>query len=124
MCHAHFQFHFPPPTPIQEPHVTISKNDKLMFKYISSRRQFPLIRIYPTDCRFPFQGDVWQHDKCTASSHSLSPEHVLQHHHRTSSFPSRTLVENVGVLISLDLESDVTDMSVPILPYWVRTTNM
>lgn len=41
-----------------------------------------------------------------------------------SSFPSRTLVENVGVPISLDLESDVTDMSVPILPYWVRTTNM
>lgn len=33
-------------------------------------------------------------------------------------------MENVGVLISLDLESDVTDTRVPILPYWVRTTNM
>lgn len=42
----------------------------------------------------------------------------------TSSLPSSTLVENVGVLISLDLESGVIDTNVPILPYWVRTTNM
>lgn len=34
-----------------------------------------------------------------------------------SSLPSSTLVENVGVLISLDLESGVTDINVPILPY-------
>lgn len=48
----------------------------------------------------------------------------LIHPKRTSSLPSSTLVENVGVLMSVDLESGVIDISDPILPYWVRTTNM